>query len=181
MFKRRIKKFFSIGRDSYIPCDEVKAILSGDAHVAKKIIKNAKEKNVLYNVVPKNNKRLSIIWMFDDTVYLTGYKAQTLAKRAIETGTVFIKVGPELYLPVDHIKGIFPFGSTLATRVRTEKEEINSNTSFVRKSQRRKTSIFLADGEVISVAYSPNRVMERIGNAENSLYDTEVEVIDSKK
>jgi regulator of extracellular matrix RemA (YlzA/DUF370 family) len=164
-----MKKFFSIGKDSYIQSESVKAIVDSNSAVGQRISKLAKEKEMVYNTVSKNEKRLSVVWFFSGEVFYSALKPKTLAKRMDERGKFTLNVGPGLFLPIDHIKSFFGFGTALATKVRTSKELDKTPMSFVRKSQKRRTTIIMSDGEVISVSFSPNTVLERIGKAEKLL------------
>lgn len=165
----KIKTFFSIGKNAYIPCEEVKAIIDSKAKIAYTLINKSKQLNLeIINVVSKNDKRLSIIWMIDGKLYLSSNTADTLAKRfEKEDNTKMINVGSGLYVSINHINGVFAFESTLATKLRnTEENSESSNISFVRKNQHRKSTITLKTGEKINVSSSPKKVIKDIGKAD---------------
>lgn len=158
--------FFNIGKESYLKTSLVKAVVDSQTAIGKKLVKEAKEtEKEVFNLVSKTEKRLSVVWTFSGDVYLTKYKSRTLVSRLEEKGLKLIKVGPGLYLPVDHIISFFSFGNTTAARVRMEEER---KMSFVRKSQKRKTTLLLSDGEVVSVAPEPSKILESIGEVEKS-------------
>lgn len=123
--------FFIASPDVILPVNKVKAMMDYEADVSKKIVKNQIEKNVR-NICRKNQQRRCVIWMDNNTFYLTSVSVDTIYNRCIQTGRKFIKVGRGLYLPVDIIEGVFAFDSTLAAKIRKESELLQTKFNFVR-------------------------------------------------
>lgn len=123
--------FFVASPDVILPVNKVKAMMDYEADVSKKIVKNQIEKNVR-NICRKNQQRRCVIWMDNNTFYLTSVSVDTIYNRCIQAGRKFIKVGRGLYLPVDIIEGVFAFDSTLAAKIRKESELLQTKFNFVR-------------------------------------------------
>ena len=157
-------KFISIGKTIYVPVKSVKMLMDAKADVAKNRIKEAKLSNKILNTVPKNETRVSLVIMDDDTIYLTRYRADTINDRLRSTGTFTLKVAPGIYIPVDNIKGIYGFSTTLATKLRKEHKD-DTSISLVRGTKKRKSTLVLETGEFINVAYPPETLIDSIKKA----------------
>lgn len=157
-------KFISIGKSIFIPANRVKILIDAKADIAKAYIKSAKMADKVLNVVPKNEMRVSLVVMDDDYTYLTRYRSDTISDRLRGVGLYTLKVAPGIYIPVDNIKGIYGFSTTLATKCRKDHKD-DTNISLVRGTKRRKSTLVLKTGEFLNVAYPPETLMASIEKA----------------
>lgn len=161
------KTFFSIGMNCFIPSQDVKFIIDSTAKVSKKIIdettqaQESENTMKIYNMVPRASKRLSLILMNNGDLYYSRLRPDTLANKYLITGQHLIKVGTGLYISVDNIKGVIGYETTVATNVRNKADETKlANLSLVRKTKKRKSTLLLKDGSVVSVALTPRKLLE---------------------
>ena len=154
-------KFISIGKTIFVPTSSVKMLIDAKADVSKAYIKSAKLADKILNVVPKNEMRVSLVLMDDDALYLTRYRADTISDRMRAVGCFTLKIAPGIYIPVDNIKGVYGFSTTLATKLRKSHKD-DTNISLVRGTKRRKSTIVLKTGEFLNVAYPPEVLMASI-------------------
>src|SRR5574344_259830 len=166
-----IHYFISIGTKNFIQAAGLKLVADADSKAASKIVSEAKGTGKAFSSVTKGQKRVSVIVMRDDRVYLTGYRSDTIAERMSDKGVRTLKVAPGIYIPTNIIKGVFDYGSTLATKLRTDRNGAAPNISLVRKTAKRRSAVLIDTGEVINIAPAPDSVvgkLEKAGKAGNS-------------
>lgn len=178
-------KFFVAGSGkAYLPSNKVKAILDYDANVTKQIHKKAELANVVGNLVGERQPRRTLIWMENNTYYVTDVSVDTINKRVNESGTKTISVGRGFYIPIDHIAGVFDYKSNYAAKLRQGTELLQTKFSFLRSvpekvkrtfsssstddssgkkgvSRKHGCTILLTSGENISVVYSPETIIAK--------------------
>lgn len=170
------RSFIAIGKGAFVPSNFVKLLIDAEAKAADKLTSDAREAGLIRSTVTKGQKRVSIVVMKDNLTYLISYRADTIAERLEEKGVCTIKVAPGIYVPADNINGIYEYGSTLATKLRTG-QNAAPNVSLVRKTTKRRSSLLLDTGEILNISPTPDlvvRKLEKVGNVDNFSGDQEI-------
>lgn len=154
------KEFFLLGKGTYIRCENVKYILDSESKAAGQMLDKARATGTrIVNLVGQKDKRLTVVTTFDGTLYLSGFKPSTIADRLEKAGVKTIRVDTGTYLPRINILEVYSFDGTVATKLRKTCDP-DSNVSLVRRTRKRKTTLRLKNGELVSVVCTPSKVAE---------------------
>lgn len=183
--EKRNSGFISIGKEIFIKGSDVQQVLDYESKEARRRTRFAIEQKMFYNCVARTCKRLSVIITNDGRVFGTGFLPKTIIERLAQVGFHFLKVGSGLFLSVNQIDSFYGFNGVVATQLRKARLE-TANISLVRKTKQRKTTILLKTGECVSVACTPEKIVEAIGDGlakadrSQDTHDIEISKLNSK-